>query len=119
MEAGVSLLKSTPIRAVTVALEGEWTIERANELKHVLLDALGTVDHLLLDFEKVEAVDLTCLQLLCSAHRSAIAMKKHMSVTGRQSEAFDRLLREAGFMRSVGCHPERSAECLWMRGCRK
>ena len=115
----MSLLKSSPIRAGTVALEGEWTIERANELKEVLLDALSTMDHLLLDFEKVEAVDLSCLQLLCSAHRTAITMKKHLSVTGWQSGAFNQVLREAGFMRSVGCHPDRSAACLWMGGCEK
>ncbi len=57
-----------------LALEGKLTIERAGELREQLLRALDSVAHgdvLALRFEEVESVDLSFLQLLWAAYRSA------------------------------------------------
>ena len=57
--------------AATVILEGEIDIEAAEELRSVILSALGSVDSVLVDLEKVTTVSLSCLELLCATHKSA------------------------------------------------
>ncbi|MCR4321812.1 MAG: STAS domain-containing protein [Candidatus Brocadiaceae bacterium] len=78
-----------------LALEGELTISRAGELRAALINALDKVSHLQLNFGKVTDIDLSCLQLICSAHKTAAGMKKRLTVTGN-SETFKKAMEEAG-----------------------
>jgi len=79
-----------------LALEGELTIGRAGELRTALINALDKVTHLQLNFEKVTDIDLSCLQLICSAHKTAAGMKKRLTVTGN-SETFKKAMEDAGY----------------------
>lgn len=97
-----------------LTLKGALTIERANELKLVLLDALDKNDNVVLNLEAVTEVDLSCLQLLCSAHRTSLDRHKQLSLEGRQPESFQQTVRDAGYTRPVGCHKESHQRCLWI-----
>ncbi len=41
-------------------------------------------------FEAVTEIDLSCLQLLCSAHRTALSLNKNLTLNCQESEAFMR-----------------------------
>ena len=76
-----------------LALEGELTIGRAGELRTALINALDKVSHLQLNFEKVTDIDLSCLQLICSTHKTAAGMKKRLTVTGN-SQTFKKKMEK-------------------------
>ncbi len=88
----------------------EWTVWQAPEIRTVLLERLAAQGPLELDLGEVSEVDLTGVQLLCSAHRTASARGKEFRVT-RWSEAFERVIETAGFRRPQGC----VEGCLWIR----
>jgi anti-anti-sigma regulatory factor len=104
--------------AEVVVLEGDLTVGRVLELKELLLGALGAGDRVVVDVERAGSVDLSCLQLLCAAHRMAMRMNKQLALGGKYSETFKRTVREAGCGRSQGCHGDPLRECLWVGGWR-
>lgn len=99
-----------------VALEGELTAERMNELKTILIAALRAADSVLVDVRHVTGADLSCLQILCAAHRMAQQTNKNLAVRGNASGVLRQLAEEAGFTRTLGCHNEPVKSCLWAKG---
>lgn len=94
-------------------LQGELTIQHVASLKEVLLAALHKVKDLSIALEGVTDIDLSCLQVLCSAHRTAIAAQKSISVTGTWPEGFRSVVGRAGYSGGRGCGFSASAPCLW------
>ena len=79
-----------------LTLEGDQTIQYSNELRTALLKSFDSVHHVLLDVERVASLDISCLQLICSAHKTAAGMEKRLTVTGN-SETFKKTMEEAGY----------------------
>lgn len=79
-----------------LTLEGDQTIQYSNELRTALLKSFDSVHHVVLDVERVTSLDLSCLQLICSAHKTAAGMKKRLTVTGNP-EIFKKAMEEAGY----------------------
>jgi anti-anti-sigma regulatory factor len=96
-------------------LNGDLTINRADELRGALMGALETVEHLVINFEAVGDVDLTCLQLLCSAHRMLTLREKGLTLAGTGRESMLRAAENAGFMKHRGCVHDANKGCLWLR----
>ncbi len=96
-----------------LTLEGDLTIEQAVEIKKALITALGNTDRLIIDLEKVTNIDLTCLQLLCSAHRMSVRQNKRIMLSDKRSEAFGSSCQTAGFQRHTGCVLDTQETCLW------
>lgn len=101
-----------------LAVSGALTIEDAAELKSVLVDALAVSSRLVLDLAEVEAADLCCLQLLCSAHRSAVRAGRSLELRNA-GVGFTACLRETGYARHLGCLNAMCPECLWLEPERK
>jgi len=99
-----------------VKLQGNWTIDRANELKDLLLEALGGEKDVIVDLEGVLHVDLSCLQLLCSAHRAFAERNRGFALADRKPETFKKAVMDAGYARTLGCHKDRTENCLWIGG---
>jgi anti-anti-sigma regulatory factor len=95
-------------------LEGSWTVERANELKELLIGALKSSDHIIVELEELAELDLSCLQLLCSAHYKFLTLGRSLALHEKKSENFKKVVREAGFRRKLGCHENPHAACLWI-----
>jgi len=96
-----------------LVLEGDVTIENAQTLHGALLDPQGAVRDLVVNLSGVRDIDVTGLQLLCSAHHAA--RKKNRTVSLAHvgpvlREAMDRL----GFLRHIGCGEDSSGSCLWI-----
>jgi anti-anti-sigma factor len=99
-----------------LTMDGELTIQRAAELKTALISSLASVEHLVLNLEKVAEVDLSCLQLLCSAHRTSVRSNKRLTWAGNRPESLARTVGDAGFVRHKGCVLDRDKSCLWVGG---
>jgi len=106
-------LKESPETSV-VRLEGCWSVERARELKQVLTEALKSADRIVLDLQYLAEADLSCLQLLCSAHGASFRLGKTLALHEKKSESFKRVVRDSGFKRNMGCDKAPGAHCLWI-----
>jgi anti-anti-sigma regulatory factor len=95
--------------AVVVA-GGQLTFSHAGSLHKTLLEAFAGARRVDLFLHDVHEADLTFLQLLCSAHRTAAAQGAVFTVGGLDlASPVRRLIHESGAERGVGC-PE---GCLW------
>jgi anti-anti-sigma regulatory factor len=102
--------------ARTVTFTGDLTIENVQELHQKLSAALDEVTQLTLAFADVTAVDLGFVQLLCSAHRTAVRAGKVMTLDSRRPQIFHRSLKEMGFLRDRGCVLDSQGSCIWKTG---
>ncbi|MBF0558345.1 MAG: STAS domain-containing protein [Nitrospirae bacterium] len=96
-----------------LTLEGDLTVDHAEELKLALLNMMGIADNVVINIENIDAADLTCLQLFCSAHRTFTALKKNMHLLDKQPAVFRRVFEEAGLPRHTGCSLDTQKSCLW------
>lgn len=100
--------------SVRLRLEGEVTVESAGELRQALLQALEGGGGIVVDCGGATSIDLSTLQLLCAAHRTAITLGKDLALDGCE-DALARAVEEAGFRRQRACllSPEKD-RCLWL-----
>ena len=92
---------------------GEMGIESAPELKSALEEALAAVTSIEADLAGITSASLCCLQLLCSAHRTAAAAGKTFTLK-KTGIAFAGSVADAGFLRHVGCRAGNGSDCLWL-----
>jgi anti-anti-sigma regulatory factor len=85
---------------MVLELPTDLTIRSATELRAALLSALERGEPLKLDARKVNEVDVTGLQLLCAARRSAEARQLRVGfVPQGRSEALVQVIAAAGLGR--------------------
>jgi anti-anti-sigma factor len=96
-----------------LVIAGELNIEHAQALKETLLQSLAGTGPLLLNLENVTAIDLSCLQLLCAAHRSWLAANRELAIASC-SGVFSQTARDAGYSREMGCSIDANRSCLWL-----
>ena len=101
---------------IVLAVNGEMTIRNAVEIRNALLKAFSAGESLILEMDKVTAVDLAGLQLLCAAHRSSMTDKKHFRISGINNEAIKSEIMDAGFPRHSGCVEDIDKTCVWTGG---
>ena len=98
-----------------ITLEGDLTLPHAEELKGIFIKALQDSDDVSIAMENVHSVDLSCLQLFCSAHRSAARFKKHLMFHGNPPPILRDASEAAGYDRLRGCKLDCEGSCLWMQ----
>jgi ABC-type transporter Mla MlaB component len=96
-----------------VVISGSMTIDRIEELRIGLIDAFNRGKKVQVSLEAVTEVDITGLQLLCSAHRTSIANGIDLSVAGGACEALSAVAGEAGMLRHIGCPQDTCGTCIW------
>lgn len=96
-----------------LAVEGGLTIEHAAKLKEVLVDSLGRKKSLVVNVEGLSDIDLSCIQLFCSANRTFEMNKKELSLEGHNTEIIADAVLEAGYDRDTGCPESPCVKCLW------
>lgn len=94
--------------------EGELTLTYASEMRAALIKALIDADHVGIDFGSVTEADLSCLQLLCSAHRTSLKLNKHLIFVGSLPRQLIETVNAAGYSRSSGCTRDHEHSCLWV-----
>jgi anti-anti-sigma factor len=100
--------------ATVLKLIGDVDISSAKELRQTLLEKLQATDRLVIDCTRTSSLDFFIIQLLCSAHRSAINLKKDLSLRGGEQPEIKELIRATGFTRQGGCSLDsEDIGCLW------
>jgi anti-anti-sigma regulatory factor len=97
-----------------ITLEGDLTLPHAETLRGILTQALQESDDVTIAIVTVHNVDLSCLQLLCSAHRSAMRLKKQITFIGSPPQVFNDAVETAGLACVAGCKLGSGHSCLWM-----
>ena len=97
-----------------LTLEGDLTIGRIRNIHDDLRHSLEKVQHLDIDISGGEETDLSFLQLLCSAHRTAAQTNKTLALTGDIPDVFRQAVEDNGYGGSGSCGGETGKTCLWM-----
>ena len=101
-----------------LTLSGELTKQHAVELRTILLVSLDNSESLLLNFEKVIAVDSFCCGILYSASLIALRLNKHFRSTGAWPEMLHRYpcfftgIQAAAPKNQV---MDQAQTCLWLK----
>jgi ABC-type transporter Mla MlaB component len=98
----------------TIHLEGDLTLSNAAELRTMLIKALIDADAVRIRFGAVQDLDLSCLQLFCSAHRSAVRLKKQIQFEENPPKILQETAEAAGYSRVKGCQLDSEKSCLWV-----
>jgi anti-anti-sigma regulatory factor len=86
---------------VLLSIKGELVLNHANELKTALMDALSKSKKIFIEFSDIKAVDFSCLQLLCSAQKSAELQNKFITIRSQIPGILNKALLDMGFNRHI------------------
>ncbi len=102
---------------LVLMVRGDLTIPFAGEFRLALIEAFNAAEMVVVNLEEVGSIDVTGLQLLCSAHREAYARRKSFGVEGLVNPVLSEVVELAGFRRHVGCSADTGKTCVWIGGC--
>jgi anti-anti-sigma regulatory factor len=102
--------------AVVVTIAGPMTIAYASESREQLLAAFEKANTITADLSGVTEIDVAGLQLLCSAHRSSVLMKKAFTIIGGPGSVVWEAADAAGQLRQMGCVVDVCHTCIWTGG---
>ncbi len=97
-----------------LTFDGELTLKHANEIRTAFIKALIDGDQVEIDLGNATEADLSCLQLLCSAHRTSLKLNKRLNFIGSLPRHFREAAEAAGYSRSSGCTKDCEQSCLWI-----
>jgi len=100
-------------RKCAITCDGDVTQQQVHELRASCIKMLINVDEVTLDLQSVARVDLSLLQLLCSAHRSAARLNKRFTFAGTRPDILEKTAASAGYLRQIGCSLDKDSSCLW------
>jgi anti-anti-sigma factor len=84
-----------------LTIGGSLTIYRSTELKNTLATALQTSDIVRVNLDKVTEIDLACLQVLISAHKTSLKRNKKLIFSSNYTDILKKSFRVAGFVHLV------------------
>jgi anti-anti-sigma regulatory factor len=96
-----------------VIIRGDMIVQNVSELKKYLLDVFKNYDHLKINIENVDNIDLSHLQLLCSAHKYAIKQKKHFELGKKIQGSYKKAIDVSGISFHLGCELDKNVNCLF------
>ncbi len=67
-------------QSMRLVCSGNATVESSAETRDILIEALQKSKKIVIDIEEIEKVDISFLQLLISAEKTAQAQKKHIEI---------------------------------------
>jgi len=103
-------------KSMHLCFEGELTVKRAPEIRELLLKSLSKSQRVEVEIGEVTNVDLSFLQLMCSAHRSAGERGKSLVLFNQDELLFTEAKEIAGFINGKKCKHNLNNNCLWMEG---
>ncbi len=98
----------------TLSINGELKIQDAAELQKVLIESLENTEHLDLNLENVTGIDMSCLQLLCSAHKTMSSSDRRLTLSSSYPEVVREAVNDSGYQQFKGCESDKDETCLWV-----
>lgn len=99
-------------KKVTLTADGDLAIGIAADLKDEIFSCLSDSEEVNIDLDGVKDIDLSCIQLLCSANQTFEKQKKVVKI-GDIKSAIVNALTESGYSSSGGCPEAPCKKCLW------
>lgn len=94
-------------------LDADSTIGNSPSLHAALLEARETAGEVVINMSEVRHIDVSCLQLLCSAHHEALKQGRILKLAHISAETWE-AMKLLGFVRHIGCRDDSSGGCLWV-----
>jgi hypothetical protein len=92
------------------------TIENSADFLRIVREALTTAHVVTVAFEPNVAVDITGVQLLCSACKSAAAVGKVFTNRSSQPHSLADIISDSGAGRNAACRYNNDSSCFWFGG---
>ncbi|MBW4055199.1 MAG: STAS domain-containing protein [Proteobacteria bacterium] len=92
------------------------TIETAAEFSRIVREALEASKNVALEFEPAVEIDITGVQVLCSACKSAAQGGNVFSYRGPQPRALAEIITSSGAERNAVCKYNNNSTCVWFGG---
>lgn len=103
--------------STTITLKGSLGIESAGELCQLLNEAIEESPQLIMNLQDLESVDLTILQVICSACKTASAMgRSYDSELNRMPECVSAIGKHLGAPQGLPCGQNSNKPCIWYGG---
>lgn len=103
----------------TIVTSGErLTIENASEFSRIIGEALHASHHVAIEFEPSVELDITAVQILCSACKSASDSGRIFSYQGRWPETLADIITRSGAERHSLCRQINNSTCIWFGGAK-
>ena len=97
----------------TVVVKGALTVSHIAGVRDELLKALKSAAKVALDLRAVTEIDLSALQLICSAHKTAIKTQKKFEFIDSSTGVAVNTAGMNGYLRQTGCSIDQDKSCLW------
>jgi anti-anti-sigma regulatory factor len=95
-----------------LTIKGSLTINYVKEMKNELLNVFSRFKHVKIIFKDIDHVDFSCIQLLCSAHKSAHQNNKTIMLAADLPDILCKIISSMGFQRKIDCFSEVPQACL-------
>lgn len=92
------------------------TIENAAEFSRLISEAFEASHLVAVEFDPAVEIDITGVQVLCSACKSAVNSGKIFSYSGPQPQALTDIISSSGAERHAGCKHTNNSPCIWFGG---
>lgn len=92
------------------------TIETAGDFARLLREGLEASQHVSVAFEPGLEMDITGLQIVCSACKTAAASGKTFLCQGGRPPALADLIEACGVERHATCKQNNNSTCIWFGG---
>ena len=97
-----------------LVVEGALTVSRIAEVRDELLKAFKSSAKVVLDLRAVTEIDLSALQLCCSAHKTAMKTKKVFELMDSSTGVAKNTAGMNGYLRQNACSADQNEACLWI-----
>jgi anti-anti-sigma regulatory factor len=89
------------------------TLQREDELREALMISLDNVEHLLIYFQKLNEINDSFVQLLCSVYRYGKRANKRLTLIGSESDTLRKFIHESDCVDIPSCIDNCLDNCLW------
>ncbi len=113
MGDAMKILQNSDGRQTTLIFSGALDLPNACKAHQALSEAIRNYTHVVVYIKQAEGIDLSFLQLICSAHRTATSQKKHFSLALEGNDSLKEVLILIGFDRHCGCGSDETEPCIW------
>ena len=91
------------------------TFEHVDELRDILIEMKEHSENVIVNLASAAEIDASCLQLLCSAHKTYLNEHKSLELSIQCPEVLQQTVRKSGYAQHKGCKGDKNASCLWLK----
>lgn len=101
---------------VIVTSGNRLAIDTASDFSRIIREALESSHLVAIEFEPEVELDITCVQILCSACKSAANSGKVFTYHGLKPQALSDIIASCGAERRSVCKHNNESTCIWFGG---